>query len=63
MRSVAAENVLSEYISTQKRNVVNYREEEKKILDRIINREVYDTRMRPKGFNKTSECLGNMIDF
>ena len=36
-----------------KRRVINYRQEEKKILDRIIEKKVYDTRMRPKGINST----------
>ena len=36
-----------------KRKVINYRQEEKKILDRIIEKKVYDTRMRPKGVNST----------
>jgi len=31
--------------------MVNYRQEEKKILDLILNKEVYDARMRPNGFN------------
>ena len=32
---------------------VNYRQEEKRILDRILAQEVYDTRMRPLGINST----------
>lgn len=35
--------------------VVNYREIEKKILDRILDPGVYDNRQRPKGLNKTSK--------
>ena len=31
--------------------MVNYRQEEKKILDQILEPEVYDARMRPNGFN------------
>ena len=31
--------------------MVNYRQEEKKILDLILNKEVYDARMRPNGVN------------
>ena len=31
--------------------LVNYRQEEKKILDLILNKEIYDARMRPNGFN------------
>ena len=37
------------------RVVTNYRQEEKKILDRILNKEVYDSRMRPRGINSTSK--------
>jgi hypothetical protein len=33
--------------------IVNYRQEEKKILDQILDKEVYDARMRPSGFNST----------
>jgi hypothetical protein len=32
---------------------INYREEEKKILDSILGREVYDNRIRPSGRNGT----------
>ena len=32
-------------------NSGNYRQEEKKILDQILDREVYDARMRPNGYN------------
>jgi len=32
-------------------NSGNYRQEEKKILDEILDREVYDARMRPNGYN------------
>ncbi len=34
---------------------VNYRQEEKKILDRILEPQRYDTRMRPRGVNSTGE--------
>jgi hypothetical protein len=33
----------------------NYRQEEKKILDRILDKEVYDRRMRPSGVNSSGE--------
>ena len=32
---------------------VNYREEEKKILDSVMGPEVYDKRIRPSGLNST----------
>ena len=35
--------------------VVNYRQEEKRILDRILNSTIYDTRMRPRGVNSTGK--------
>ena len=44
-----------------KSRVINYRQEEKKILDRIIRKDVYDTRMRPKGVNSTSESVLEMF--
>ena len=31
----------------------NYRQKEKQILDRILDQEVYDSRMRPTGVNST----------
>jgi len=34
---------------------VNYREEEKKILDSILGKQVYDNRIRPSGLNGTGE--------
>ena len=33
--------------------MINYREEEKKILDSILGKEVYDNRIRPSGMNGT----------
>ena len=38
--------------------VINYREEEKKILDSILGREVYDNRIRPSGMNGTATSSG-----
>lgn len=32
---------------------VNYRQEEKKILDSVLGPEVYDKRIRPSGLNST----------
>ncbi len=32
---------------------INYREEEKKILDTILDKDVYDNRIRPSGSNGT----------
>ena len=32
---------------------MNYREEEKKILDSILGKQVYDKRIRPSGLNST----------
>jgi len=34
---------------------VNYREEEKKILDNVMGAEIYDARIRPSGINKTDD--------
>lgn len=34
---------------------INYREEEKKILDSILGKDVYDNRIRPSGLNGTGE--------
>lgn len=34
---------------------VNYRQEEKKILDRVMGPSVYDARIRPSGINKTDD--------
>ena len=35
------------------KNIINYRQVEKKILDEILGPEVYDTRLRPPGQNKS----------
>ena len=37
----------------QKKEEVNYRFEEKKILDSVLGPEVYDRRIRPSGLNST----------
>ena len=34
---------------------INYREEEKKILDEILGKGVYDQRIRPSGSNGTGK--------
>jgi len=34
---------------------INYREEEKKILDSILGKDVYDNRIRPSGHNGTGK--------
>jgi anionic glutamate receptor len=34
---------------------INYREEEKKILDEILGKGVYDNRIRPSGSNGTGQ--------
>ena len=34
---------------------INYREEEKRILDEILGKGVYDNRIRPSGTNGTGE--------
>ena len=39
------------------RGQINYREEEKKILDSILGREVYDNRIRPSGRNGTGKSF------
>ena len=36
---------------------INYREEEKRILDSILGRDVYDNRIRPSGRNGTGKRL------
>ena len=35
------------------RGPINYREEEKKILDAVLGKDVYDNRIRPSGSNGT----------
>ena len=35
--------------------MINYREEEKKILDEILGKGVYDNRIRPSGSNGTGD--------
>ena len=36
---------------------INYREEEKKILDSSLGKDVYDNRIRPSGLNGTGEKI------
>ena len=38
---------------------INYREEEKKILDSIMGLDVYDNRIRPSGLNSTGKTDSN----
>lgn len=45
------QETLLKQIGRRSAMMVNYRQEEKKILDQILDREVYDARMRPNGFN------------
>lgn len=40
-----------EPVTTAKPLPKNFRQEEKKILDRILDKDVYDSRMRPRGVN------------
>lgn len=42
--------------SHQEKIAINYRQEEKKILDKILNKEVYDSKMRPSGINSTESA-------
>ena len=43
---------------------VNYREEEKRILDSILGRDVYDNRIRPSGLNGTGNAVFSIhLDF
>lgn len=37
----------------QKPGEINYRQEEKKILDSVLGPDVYDKRIRPSGLNST----------
>ena len=40
---------------------VNYRQEEKRILDRILDEDIYDSRMRPSGINSTGNRFTRLI--
>ena len=42
---------------------INYREEEKKILDSVMGPEVYDKRIRPSGLNSTGKKSSNLYLF
>ena len=39
----------------------NYRQIEKKILDDVLNPELYDPRIRPAGLNSTGELRENRV--
>ena len=41
--------------------VVNYRQVEKKILDEILSKKVYDTRLRPPGQNKSISSSATLV--
>ena len=42
--------------------MINYREEEKRILDEILGKGVYDNRIRPSGTNGTGKkCFYDSI--
>ena len=47
----------------QRGGQINYREEEKKILDSILGRDVYDNRIRPSGRNGTGQFLLYMTNY
>ena len=59
--SLHSHNLLSQHHTSSQyygyrgnnRKVVNYRQVEKRILDEILGAEVYDTRLRPPGRNKS----------
>jgi len=46
----------------QQPRMINYREEEKKILDEILGKGVYDNRIRPSGSNGTDDATLIMVD-
>ena len=41
--------------------MINYREEEKRILDEILGKGVYDNRIRPSGTNGTGQIEIKLI--
>jgi len=43
------------YKPNQKQGEINYRQEEKKILDSVLGPDVYDKRIRPSGLNSTGK--------
>ena len=42
--------------------MINYREEEKRILDEILGKGVYDNRIRPSGTNGTGNFTINILE-
>lgn len=42
--------------------MINYREEEKRILDEILGKGVYDNRIRPSGTNGTDDATLIMVN-
>ena len=51
-------NLFNNSRTLQQSRMINYREEEKRILDEILGKGVYDNRIRPSGTNGT----GNRSD-
>ena len=43
--------------------MINYREEEKRILDEILGKGVYDNRIRPSGTNGTGKRNSSITKF
>lgn len=48
-------NLFYHFRTLQSGRMINYREEEKRILDEILGKGVYDNRIRPSGTNGTGE--------
>ena len=46
-------NLFNNSRTLQQSRMINYREEEKRILDEILGKGVYDNRIRPSGTNGT----------
>ena len=46
-------NLFYHFRTLQSSRMINYREEEKRILDEILGKGVYDNRIRPSGTNGT----------
>ena len=55
-------NLFYHFRTLQSGRMINYREEEKRILDEILGKGVYDNRIRPSGTNGTGQTW-DLIEF
>ena len=56
-------NFSLESLPQNESGVINYRQTEKKILDEILGKNVYDSRLRPPGHNDSCKYIGDLTEW